>query len=340
MRVQLGGYVTDSETAAIYRRWGYTGVCCPDDIRSAVQSCPEGEELIFEINSGGGSVYAGFEMYTLLRNANRETVGEIGSMAGSAASVFAMGCTKLRISPVANMMMHRASTWTSGNSQDIGEAKQMLETIDDSILTAYDQRTGEKCSREELKEMMENETFLTAEAALTLGLVDEIMFQEGGDAIGRAAVAMVHGMPLVLNSLPPIDELKRRETGGENTAGNPANEEERALTLDELMEQNPDLVNQIRTEAANAERERIQAIDEMSMAGFEDLVSAARQDPNATAESVAVAIVRRQQEQGNSFLTGRAKDAEDSGVNDVEGSAGTEGADELKSVLDEVFSEN
>ena len=344
MRVQLSGRVTDSNTAALYRRYGYNGVCCPDDIRNALRDAPADEELIFEINSGGGSVYDGLEMYTALRGAGRETIGEIGSIAASAASVFAMGCTRLRISPAANMMMHRASTWTSGNSEDHGQAKQMLDTIDTTILDLYDERTGDRCSREQLQTMMEQERFLTAQEAVDLGLADELMFR--GEDLAKAAAAMAAGMPMVLAQLPPADELRRRERdGAENRAQRQETadehihnrQEERTLTLEELIRDNPELVDQIRQEAAAAERERMSAIDAVTLPGYEDLAAAAKENPEATAETLAVQIVSRQREQGKTFLQGRAEDADKSGVNSVEGSAETMNDDELNRVLDEAL---
>lgn len=359
MRVQLGGYVTDSESAAIYRRWGFRGVCCPDDIRNALKNAPAGEELIFEINSGGGSVYAGFEMYNLLRGAERETIGEIQSIAGSAASVLSMGCTTLRISPVANIMIHRSACRTVGNSETHQQSKQMLDTIDESILEAYDQRTGEKSSRDELRSLMENETFLTAQEALDKGLVDEIMFQQDGQAMAKAAVAMASGMPYIVASLPPIDELMRREQegaqgdgkpqnagGAGDITGEPENEKEEhkmPMTLDELTRDNPELLAEIRSTAAAAERERLSAIDDMSMAGFEDLIAAAKEDPEATAESVAVQIVARQKKQGKKFLNDREEDIKGSKADQVEATTpagGDNDEDELEAALNDVFPEN
>ena len=79
--------------APILRWWGIPAAC-PADIRSALAENPGDEEFVLEINSGGGSVFAGFEMYSLLRNASRQGVhtgAEVQSLAGSAASVVMAG---------------------------------------------------------------------------------------------------------------------------------------------------------------------------------------------------------------------------------------------------------
>lgn len=342
MRVRLGGTVIGDDYARIYRKHGFTDLCCPEDVRNAVKSCPADEELIFEINSGGGSVYNGFEMYTVLRDAGRETIGEIQSIAASAASVFAAGCTKVRVSPVANMMIHRASTGASGNAGVMKQAKQMLETVDQSILNAYIQKCGGKCSREKLKNMMNSERFFTAEEAVEMGLADEIMFREEDKdtAMTHAATAMCGGMAQAMASLPDIKELMQREAAENNETGEPGEvEEKKHMTLDELRNQEPELLAQIQTEAAAAERARITAIEGMTLAGYEDLIDSAKANPTATAESVAVQIISRQKKQGEEFLRNRAKDVTEGNVNGVTGSANSGGNpdDELEAILTEAF---
>ena len=361
MRVQLGGTVVNNDQAAIYRRWGYNDVCCPQDVRAALDSPEDQEGLIFEINSGGGSVYAGLEMYTLLRNSSRHVTVEIQSIAASAASVFASGADTVRISPVANVMLHRARSWAEGTEQDMGEAGQMLRTVDESILNAYEHKCQGKTDRETLHDLMRNETFFTAQEAVERGFADKILWedQDAETKLTSSAVAMAGGMRQAFAALPPIEELMRREQEGTQGAGEPKNaggvedntgkpeneteERKMPMTLDELTRDNPELLAEIRTAAAEAERERLSAIDDMSMAGFEDLISAAKEDPEATAESVAVQIVARQKKQGKKFLGDRDKDVKDGKVDQVETStpaAGENGQDELNAVLDEVFPKN
>lgn len=338
MRIGLNGAVVTNDTAMIYRWYGFT-VCCPKDIKDALETCPEGEELVLEINSGGGSVYAGFEMYTALRAAGRPVIGEIQSVAASAASVIAAGCSTVRISPIANVMIHRASAWASGNSEDMGQTKQMLDTVDESILTAYQQKCGENASREELLEMMKNETFLTAQEAVRVGLADEIMFA-GADEDSRltqAAAAMAKSLE-TLDSLPDITELMRK--GKAPNAEKSTKEEAKHMTLDELKATAPELITEISQNAAAAERQRIADIENVALPGFEDIVNAAKQDGNKTAESVAMEIVAAQKAAGNQFLTNRKKDVQDGNVDSAEPEDAGQGEDpnaELDAVLDELF---
>ena len=334
MRVRLSGSVVSNDAAAIYKRWGYLDQCCPNDIRAALESCPKDEELIFEINSYGGSVYAGFEMYTLLRSAGRPVTAEIQSLAASAASVFAVGCDTVVMSPVAHMMIHRSSTSARGNSEDMGQAKQMLDTIDESILDAYCAKIGEDADRDELLELMESETFLSAEEAIELGLADSIMeFGEGAEDVNPAlAVASAaDAAKLLAGQLPPVEDLLRLEAGrkadeepqddaglnidpeGEpgvqNTDAKERDESMEPKTLDQLMAEYPDQMNEARTAGATAERERITAIYAQAMPGFDKLVEDAVNDPTKTAGDVAMAIIAEQKKQGAAYLTGAKDDA-------------------------------
>ena len=114
------------------------------------------------------------------------------------------------------------------------------------------------------------------------------------------------------------------------------------VTLDELEKENKELLNEIRSAAAKAERDRLSAIEGMSMAGFEDLITAAKENPTATAESVAVQIVARQKQQSGAFLKDRDKDVKDSNVGEVgaEAPQGKDDAGELDAFLDLIFKSN
>lgn len=342
MRVRIGGRIMSDDCASVYRRYGYQNVCCPADIRAALSQPEDEEGLIFELNSGGGSVYDGYEMYTVLKNSARKSTVEIQSIAASAASVFAMAADTVLISPVASIMIHRASTGTSGNEEDMTRSAQMLRTVDQGILNAYEAKCGGKISREELETLMKNETFMTAGEAVERGFADGILWEkEDPDArLTSSAVAMAGGMQAAMTSLPPLEDLRQAE---KQTAKAGTKEEENTMpiTLDELKQENGALLAQIREEAAQQERERISAIEALSMAGFEDLIENAKNDPEATAESVAVKIVARQKEQGSQFLKDRQKDVTDSGMAGVkqEKSGGISPEDELSAVLDDVFPE-
>ena len=174
MRVQLNGEVIPSENQWLYDWFGISAFS-PAKVREAVEANPVGEDLELEINSVGGSVFAGFEIYSILREAKCNTVAMVQSLAASAASTVMVGCRKVLLSPVAQVMIHLPVTYTEGNQHAHKESLQMLDSITQSILNGYQLRCGDKASREKLKDLMESETWLPAQDAIELGLADAIM---------------------------------------------------------------------------------------------------------------------------------------------------------------------
>ncbi len=177
MRFSLNGMISSDDDAPVWKFFGWQAVC-PADIRKALADNPENEEFVLEINSGGGSVYAWFEMYSLLRGANVPTRAEVQSLAASAASVVLAGVDVAAVSPVGQVMIHLPSTVTEGNQLVHKESVQMLETVTCSIITAYEKKCRGKTTRDALRRMMDKETFLTAQEAFDAGLIDEIIGEE------------------------------------------------------------------------------------------------------------------------------------------------------------------
>lgn len=204
MRVKLCGDVMNNGWARLYRMFGFE-VCCPKDVRDAVERCPAGEDLVFEINSPGGSVYMGFEMYSVIRGFSGKTVAEVQGIAASAASVFMAGCDTVLMSPVANVMIHRAQVGAHGNSTVMKQAKQMLDTVDESILNAYVEKAGGKTDRDTFARLMRNETFMTAQQAIDRGLADGLLEAAGETAIANFT-ASASGSAAA-NALPSVDDL-------------------------------------------------------------------------------------------------------------------------------------
>lgn len=364
-RIKLSGTVVSNDSAAIYRYFGFQ-VIAPRDVSNAVDECPEDEELVLEINSGGGSVYAGFEIYNILRSCSRKTKAEVFSIAASAASIIAVACDTVLMSPVSNMMIHRSALGrVSGNAGTMEQAAQMLNTIDETMLNAYEEKAGDKSSRTKLRHMIENETFLTAEQAVNCGLADGILERKGAedDSDPMDAVASATGGGISIKSaaalfagqmLPPVDDLRRmmaeqKKLNNDTEPEQPAPEsvqnnsekegqkvaEENKVIQDaaELMKAYPGLTNEIREEAAQAERKRIESIDALALPGFEEIISNAKKDGTQTAGSVAMAIIMAQKEKGQTYLDKAKDDAK--AANSVNSEAAPEAEDKETEQSDE-----
>lgn len=147
---------------------------CPKDITKALEDS-NGEEVEVYINSPGGIIEAGSEIYTALREYQGEVKIKVVGQACSAASIIAMS-GYCEMSPTALMMVHCVSTRASGNHSDMEHTAEVLRTADDALSNAYMAKSG--MSKEEVLAMMEEETWLTAEQAKEKGLIDGIMFEE------------------------------------------------------------------------------------------------------------------------------------------------------------------
>lgn len=136
----------------------------------------EGDITVW-LNSPGGDVFAAAQIYNMLRDYKGNVIIKIDGLAASAASVIAMAGNAVLVSPVAMMMIHNPATLVVGNAKDMERAIAMLNEVKESILNAYEGKTG--LSRAKLSHMMDDETWFNAKKAVELGFADEILFDSG-----------------------------------------------------------------------------------------------------------------------------------------------------------------
>lgn len=135
-----------------------------------------GEDVELEINSPGGYVFAGMEIYNRLMMYPGKVTATVMSIAASAASLITCAAETVRMSPVSQLMIHRAHSWTEGDKNDMYKTADDLAKLDESIANAYIAKTG--MSHDEVIRMMDETTWLGAEEAKVLRFADEILFQQ------------------------------------------------------------------------------------------------------------------------------------------------------------------
>ena len=168
--INIKGDIISNDDKWIYDwlEWDSTS---PDEVRAALETKPEGEKLTVLINSGGGSVFAGDEIYSMLHDRDDVEI-KIQSLAGSAASVIAMA-NHSEISPVAMLMIHNVSmSGASGDYHDMKKNAEILQRMNEALAASYVAKTGK--DQDEILKLMDKETWLTANQALELGFVDAI----------------------------------------------------------------------------------------------------------------------------------------------------------------------
>ena len=151
------------------------------------------------INSPGGDCVAAAQIYNMLMNYKGNVTVKIDGIAASAASVIAMAGTKVCVSPVSMMMIHNPATIAFGDSTEMKKAIDMLDEVKESIINAYEIKTGMR--RTKLSHLMDAETWMDANKAVELGFADEILQREVSDTIPIPQVAMMYSPVTVTNSL-------------------------------------------------------------------------------------------------------------------------------------------
>lgn len=169
MKIDIKGVIVSNDDKWIYD-WFEMDSVCPKDVNSLIENA-KGENLDVFINSGGGDVFAGSEIYSSLRCYSGKVNIHIVGLAASAASVIACA-GKSDISPTAMMMVHNVSGSANGDYREMDKSSEVLQKANAAIAAAYCNKTG--MSEEEALELMDKETWLNAKDAVEKGLVDKI----------------------------------------------------------------------------------------------------------------------------------------------------------------------
>ena len=132
------------------------------------------DDIAVWLNSPGGDVFAASQIYTMLKEYEGRVTVKIDGIAASAASVIAMAGDEVVMSPVAMMMIHNPATVIFGEAADLASGIKMLSEVKESIINAYEQRTG--LPRGKISNMMDSETWFSAQKAVELGFADKILY--------------------------------------------------------------------------------------------------------------------------------------------------------------------
>lgn len=171
MRIEIKGDIISDDYSWIYDLFGleYTS---PGKVKKQLEEAKANNEFVdIYINSGGGEVFAGSEIYSLLRDFDGEINIHIVGIAASAASVIACA-GKSDISPTAMIMVHNVVSTANGDYHVMDKESETLQKVNKALAAAYVAKTG--MSEEEALNLMNNETWLTAQEAVELKLVDSI----------------------------------------------------------------------------------------------------------------------------------------------------------------------
>ena len=133
-------------------------------------------DITIWINSPGGDCVAAAQIYNMLMDYKGSVTVKIDGIAASAASVIAMAGNKVLMSPVGMLMIHNPMTVAMGDTAEMEKAIDMLSSVKESIINAYEIKTS--LSRAKIAHLMDAETWMDANKALELGFIDGILERE------------------------------------------------------------------------------------------------------------------------------------------------------------------
>lgn len=167
--IHIKGDIIINDYKEFYDWFGWDSIC-PNDVNEVLKNTAPDERIDVYINSGGGHVMAGQEIYSALR-ADQRVYIHVQGMACSAASIIAMA-GKSDISPVGMLMIHNVSGAASGDYHEMEKARIELKTMNEALVHAYADKTG--MDTEQLLKMMDKETWLTANQCVEYGFINNI----------------------------------------------------------------------------------------------------------------------------------------------------------------------
>lgn len=294
------------------------------------------KEITVYINSGGGDVFAAQAIGNMLERNSATVIAHIDGLCASAATIVACHANKVVAAADASYMVHPPSMGVCDylTAEDMRNCLKALDTIRGNIVALYAKKTGK--SEDECGTWMDETNWWTAAQAKENGFVDEVDDEESDAVVeNRNGMLFVNsiGMGLPFDKAPDFvkSRMGAKTPGGfsnaTNNQGQTGTQEEEAMEIknkDDLMKAYPDMVNEIRKDAAmdaiNRERARIKDIQDMTLPGMEQTMQDAlygEHPMDATAYAKEVAKAAKKQAQDH--VKALHDDAKNGGANGVQG---------------------
>lgn len=321
IELRIEGDIISSDDSWIYE---WFGIACaaPNVFRNELAQY-KGKDITLWVDSSGGDVFAATGMYNALKEHDGKVTAKV-TKAMSAATIPTMAAKEVLITPGGIMMMHNPLTYVQGYASDMRKTAEVLDVVKDTIINAYQMKTGKP--REEISQMMDNETYMSATMAVKEGFADGILYQENlTDAQKITNFAFNRGA--ILNSANEVykrfvqvgSQFKNDKNILENQGGH---EEMEIKNVEELRKAYPELVNQVENSVAESakaeERKRIQDIDEISNNLDGELVNKAKYIEPMNAERLAFEAIKNDASKGKSFFNTRKEEIKNSGTGEID----------------------
>ena len=277
------------------------------------------ENINVYINSNGGVVDTAIAINNALRRHKAKVTVNIDGIAASAATLITCAGDTVRMPKNALFMIHNPSTIAMGDSEEMRKQADVLEKYKNSITETYLQKVN--IDKEKLSELMDNETWLSAEEALEYGFIDEIIENTNIQVVENKVIS--NNMVFNMAEFKNFNVDKNIKNNGKGSG---------KMTKDEIKAQFPDIyaeiVNEGKEIGVKEERTRIQEIENL---GYNhEVVDKAKFEEPKNARDLALEIVSLMKQENQNKLN-RIQDegkplnnmpkGNDDGVNDEQKAA-------------------
>lgn len=191
--------------------WRWENDTSAVSFRDALAALDDVEVIDLRINSGGGDVFEASAIYNMLKRHRARVEVHIDGLAASAASVIAMAGDKVTMPKNSMMMIHNMWTIVMGNHNDLRKVADEAEKINDSTVKQSYLDKNPELDADELSRLLDEETWLTADEALAMGLIDEVTtVTQAAASLTDEQIARYKNAPSALVEPVPIenDEIK------------------------------------------------------------------------------------------------------------------------------------
>lgn len=219
-------------------KWSDTDVSA-NDVVSKLQGL-NAKSIDVYINSYGGEVAQGIAIYNVLKRHKAKVTTYVDSFACSIASVIAMAGDVRKMYSNSLLMVHNAWTVAQGNADELLKQAEDLRVINEATIQAF--RDVVNISEEELKSLLDNESWISAEKALEMGFVTEVIAAKKTEKASASAQTLIYNLLVKEETEPPaepednpenndiesvvadlverVEELEKKVNGEENPEGN------------------------------------------------------------------------------------------------------------------------
>jgi ATP-dependent Clp protease protease subunit len=205
-----------------YSWWG--DEVTPLQFKADLDALGDITELNIYINSDGGDVFAGQAIYSMIKRHNAKVTVHVDGLAASIASIIAMAGDVVHMPLNAMLMIHNPMTIAWGNANEFRKIADTLDKIRESSIAVYQEKTG--LDEKKIIEMMDAETWFTAEDALKLGFADVIDEKKEIAASLEGKFVLMNGLKMDLTRYRNPPKIKETKEVPKEHTQQPLNNEE------------------------------------------------------------------------------------------------------------------